>query len=581
MKAMQHSLNLNEFAPLFQKEEYTPEEQKFIAPFFTNLDKSVYVPLIFSPELIGALASRTSRAKGDLRSVFLREYVMPFLNPERTEKDTDEAWRKKTQYGKELRELIAFLHAHPSERLFANPRARAFYLRWLAEYGDDSIAQMAGTHLVFSGISQIAIKHFEDQRIGIAPIEKSTRYVNFSEKINGSYRYYTDPTLKHLGLETEYRAAMDNCFETYTKLIPRLMEWLSRRFPNEKPAVVEKKAFDTLRGILPTSTLSQVAFFGNGQAFEYLIARSAKHPLGEIRWAAEQAYHELNRVIPAFLRRLKDPEKLEDIQRYQTYLAEKQIRMERFFSGASAKGRKTTPGKAQTQSDATVRLIEYDPEGQEKIITGMLFNARGCRDSWETLLRRVKQMTEREKDVIISEYLRGRTARWQKVGRAFENAYVRWEIEMNIGAWRDLHRHRMLTQERQNFTCGNGYDVPGELEESGLAAPFRRAVEQTENIFQKIENRDVNLAEYAVTLAHRVRFMQWENLRQSFWQIELRTIPEGHPDYRRVEQEKFKQLQKIYPLIARHIRANMGNYDFARRNQEERIQRKIKKLANT
>jgi aminopeptidase C len=60
--------------------------------------------------------------------------------------------------------------------------------------------------------------------------------------------------------------------------------------------------------------------------------------------------------------------------------------------------------------------------------------------------------------------------------------------------------------------------------------------------------------------------------------MELRTIPEGHPDYRRIEQEKFKLLEKVYPLITKHMRVNMGNYDFARRGQEEKIQEKLEAL---
>ena len=72
--------------------------------------------------------------------------------------------------------------------------------------------------------------------------------------------------------------------------------------------------------------------------------------------------------------------------------------------------------------------------------------------------------------------------------------------------------------------------------------------------------------------------MQWENLRQSFWQVELRSIPEGHPDYRHIEQEKFRLIEKAYPLVAEHVRVNMGAYDFARRGQEEKIQKKLKQL---
>lgn len=566
---------LEDFAPQFQPDHYSENDTRHLAPFFTNLDQSVYVPLIFAPELIGALCSRASRAPQDLRHIYLHEYLYPFINPVREEKDTEEIWLEKVAYGKELKQFIEFLRQHPLLSLFANPRARAFYAKWLAQYGDDSIAQMAGMHLVFSGISQVAIKHIEDQRIGIAPIEKSTRYVNYSQKINGRYLYYIDPNLKELGLETKYRKTLDGLFETYTSLLPRLSEWLAQKFPEEKPTVVEKKAFDTLRGLLPASTLSQVAFFGNGQAFEYMISRSAQHGLGEIRWAGERAYQELFQVTPSFLRRVKDEEKKGLVEEYQKLLAEKGKRMSPFVKDLFANADNAVPLEP---SEAEVRLIESDPAGETKVITGMLYSAPNNHLSWDTIYNRVKSLGEEERRRVISEYLKGRQQRWQKVGRALENTYSRFEIVMNIGAWRDLHRHRMLTQQRQNFSCFHGYDVPKEVIEARLENEFRDAIEPVEVVFTKIFRHDPDLAQYAVTLAHRVRFMQWENLRQSFWQTELRTIPEGHPDYRKIEQQKFRLIKKAYPLLVEFMLVNMGEYDFARRGQQEKIQSKIQKL---
>src|SRR3990167_10420158 len=146
---------LDAFAPLFAADSYTAAERGQLAPFFTNLTRSVYAPLIFSPEVIGALCSRASRAAGDLRKVFLDEYVVPFLD------------EKEGEYGKALGALIDFLQQHSYEQIFSNPKARSFYAKWLAQYGDDSIAQMAGAHVVFAALSQVAIKHFEDQRIGL------------------------------------------------------------------------------------------------------------------------------------------------------------------------------------------------------------------------------------------------------------------------------------------------------------------------------------------------------------------------------------------------------------------------------
>jgi len=562
---MHPTIPLIDFAPPYEPDTYTKQGQYNLAPFFTNLDKSVYVALIFSPEVIGALCSRTSRAPDDLRKIFLNEYLTPFL----TDAGTDEESKK---YGKTLNDFITFLHTHPIESIFSNPKARSFYAKWLAQYGDDSIAQMAGMHVGFSSLSQLAIKHIEDQRIGLAPIEKSTRYVDYSKKINGAYRYYTDPTLETLQLKKEYEVAMDGLFDTYTSLIPKISAWLMQKFPEEKPGVIEKKAFDTVRGLLPVSCLSQVAFFGNGQAFEYLVTRSLKHPLGEVRWAGDAMYEELFKIAPSFLRRIKDTENQETAHAYQEYVAGKNARVAKLLP-------EELHGSVES-STSQVSLVEYDIDGENKIIAGILYSADTNTSSWEDTLNAVAILNTTQKQEILEAYLAGRNARWQKSGRAFENAYVRFDITMNIGAWRDLHRHRMLSQQRQLFTTQHGYDTPPELIDAGLDSEFRTALENAERVYGKIAVHDAVLAQYAVPMAYRVRFMQFTNVRSCFWEMELRTIPEGHPDYRHIEQEKFRLLEKVYPLIAQHMRVNMGEYDFARRGQEEKIQQKLKELEN-
>ena len=545
---------MDEFAPPFAKDPYTEQEQHILAPFFTNLDKSVYVPLIFSPEMIGALCSRTSRAADDLRLVFLKEYAQPFLG------ENDE-------YGKHLKAFIEFLHEHPTIDMFSNPKARSFYTKWLAQYGDDSIAQMAGMHVVYTGLSQLAIKHFEDQRIGLAPIEKSTRYVNYSVKTNGKYRYYTDPVLKDYGLKEKYEDAMDTLFDTYADLIPKLSVHLAQRFPEETASVVEKKAFDTVRGLLPVSTLSQVAFFGNGQSFEYLMARSLEHSLGEVRWAAHKTREELNAIAPSFLRRTQDDSG--KAQAYHQYLAQKSARMKKYASNEVPQTMALAP---------SVELVEYDKGGEAKVIAGMLYAAEEMHGTWNDALAAAKKMSKKQQKSVIDAYVQGRGQRWQKVGRAFENTYVRFEIAMNIGAWRDLQRHRMLTQMRQQFTCAHGYDTPPELIEAKLDGPYRKAMEGAKSVFEEIAKENTAVAQYAVPMAYRVRFMQYKNIRECFWEMELRTIPEGHPDYRHIEQEKFRLFEKAFPLLSQYMHVNMGEYDFARRGQEEKIQHKLRQL---
>lgn len=539
------------FAPNFEKLKLTSKEKYLIKPFFTNLDKNTFAVSFLPPEVIGALCSRTSRAKEDLRIVLLKEFIEPFV-------------KEKTEYGKSLKRLISFLHKNPIELIFSNPKGREFYIKWLAQYGDDSIAQMAGTHLIFSSISQIAIKHFEDMRVGLAPIEKSTRYVDYSSKINGQYRYYTDPRLKKLGLEKEYKKAMDNLFETYTKIINKYLQILKEKYPEDKEQVLKAKAFDNARGLLPMSTLSQVAFFGNGQAFEYLMARSLSNQMGEIAYLAREALEELSKIIPAFLRRSEG----EQAKDYRDYLVGKETAVEKILSKL-----KITNGSKNLE---LVKLIDYEKNGEEKIIAALIYPKLHM--SYETVLKAVLKMSLKQKKEILDQVLAKRKARWYKVPRAFEKAYVTFDMVLNNGAWRDLHRHRMLSQYRQRFSIYNGFDVSKDLIEAGLDKLFIDAIVQAEKIFKKMEKKDKDLAQYAVTMAHRVRFMQKQNLRAFFWQSELRTTSQGHPDYRKIEQEKAKLVKKVYPLIGSFLMVDFEDYDFARRGTVEKIEQREKKL---
>lgn len=545
-------LRTEEFEPSFEKLVLTDSDRYAIEPFFTNLDKPVFAVPFLPPEVIGALCSRTSRAKDDLRLIFLNEFVKPFLDAG-------------DEYGASLKALINFLHEHPLEEIFSNPKGREFYIKWLAQYGDDSIAQMAGTHLIYSSLSQVGIKHLEDMRIGLAPIEKSTRYVDYSSKVNGAYRYYRDPSLKKLGLYDEYCATMDHLFGTYASLGQTYLASLKKQFPNEKEMVLKTKAFDTVRGLLPSSTLSQVSFFGNGQVFEYMMSRTLSHRLGEIRWAGYAAIEELKKVVPAFLRRTEGDQARE----YQRYLSERSDRMKRALQEIGWQ-KETLP------AEPGVHLLDYDKDGEDKVIAGLIYHE--LHESYEVVLEKVKRLSLEKKEQLLEGALKGRRARWYKVPRAFENAHLRFEIVMNIGAWRDIHRHRLQTQFREKWSVHHGFDVPPELRAIGLAEPFKEAVRRVDALFAKIEEHDDDLAQYCTTLAHRLRFVQYQNLRAFAWETELRTIPTGHPDYRKMEQQKTKLVREVYPTLGKYILADMNDYDFARRETQQQVDKKEHEL---
>src|SRR3989344_6006453 len=344
------SKNTKSYAPAFKPEQWSERDRRYLAPFATNIDGLAHVLHNLPPEIVGALCSRASRAKGSLLRILLNEYIYPILEGD------------DKQLAKELEYLVDFLTKHGFKNILNNQRAQGFYAKWLSQYGDDSIAQVTGTHVVFRGVSQVAMKFMEDQRIGLEPIEKSTRYVNFGEKqSNGRYLYYTPaPDLKRLGLTTEYRRVMDGLFNTYNTLIPQLTAWLKDHY-EERESVLEKKAFDTLRGLLPMATLGQVAFRGNAQAFEYLLSRMRKYPLGEFRWIANTLKTELDKEIPSLLLRLTE----ENSRGYQEYLVNRGLRVKTYLKNKQKENDPINP------SGVEVNLVEFDLEAEDKIIASV------------------------------------------------------------------------------------------------------------------------------------------------------------------------------------------------------------------
>jgi len=537
------------YRPGFSPASWSSRDLHYLEAFATNPTGIISVLRNLPPEITGALCSRASRASGSLFEVLLKEYLYPIVDGSDPE------------VAKELDETVNFFKDHGFKNILNNQRAQAFYSKWLSQYGDDSIAQITGTHVIVWGISQVAMKFIEDQRVGLEPIEKSTRYVNFGHKVNGHYLYYTPrPDLERCGLLGEYTATMDHLFDTYVSLLEPLQKWLKANF-NEKDSILEKKAFDTLRGLLPMSTLGQVAFRGNAQSFEYLINRTRKHPLGELRWFAHDLQVELDKEIPSLLLRVSD-EKSSD---YQTYLGRRYENVRALSAHNLVRSQR-----------AEVNLVEFDPDSEVKILAGILFQQ--SHGTWDHALATARSMNEENRKRVFDAYIPSRKGRWYKVGRAFENAYLRFEIVMDAGSYRDLHRHRMMTQERQTFSAHHGFTTPVELMDAGLSDRFDDAIERATRFFLKLEAVDRDLAQYCVPLACRMRFYQWQNFRQLFWETELRTISQGHPDYRFIELEKYRLVKEKFPLLAGYMLVDMQDYAIARRGTEERIEEKEKRI---
>ncbi|MBO0691235.1 MAG: FAD-dependent thymidylate synthase, partial [Candidatus Dormibacteraeota bacterium] len=189
--------------------------------------------------------------------------------------------------------------------------------------------------------------------------------------------------------------------------------------------------------------------------------------------------------------------------------------------------------------------------------------------------------SELDVPAVLAAGLGHRENRRDRAPRALEHVSYTFEIVANFGAYRDLQRHRMLTQERQRLGTWLGFDVPEQLAEYGFADRVAAALERAGSAHRQLAAAvGEPLAQYAVPLAYRLRWYVRVNLREVFHLCELRTTPQGHPDYRRVAQDLFGEVRRVHPRLAGYARfVDLGAGDeMERRASEQRIDEKLRAL---
>ena len=491
-------------------EQFTPEERARLAPYFTNLDSHIFA-LTNLPETVkGALFARYSRSAKSLRRLFLDEFA---------DKISD-----------------ATPATQPGGGDAGLARAEKLYARVFNEYGDDSVAQLGGAHIACEYVSNLLTKVLEWGRL-MAYLEQSTRYVPYTDKLDGRWRYHVPNEINTGALRDRYVATMDSTFETYARWIPAMQQHFERRYPRNPSdsdavhrAAIRAKALDTLRGMLPAATQSNVGIYGTGQAFEALLLRMRANPLHEVRACADQMLSELRKVIPAFLTRVDQPDRG---GRWSAYFAETQQKTE--AAAAPLAG-------IDPESRDEVTLTDFDPDGEIKIVAAALYAVTDLPD--DQLLAHARRLGTDERVAALRAYVGNRTNRRHRPGRAFERTSYRFDVLTDYGAFRDLQRHRLLTLEWQPLTPRHGFTEPEAIVEAGARDDWNRVMDDSAELHQAIANAgSKSIAPYAVSMAYRVRFYMEMNAREAMHLIELRTAPQGHPAYRRV-------CQQMHTLIA-------------------------------
>jgi thymidylate synthase ThyX len=537
---------------LQNESEFSESQMKILEHFVTNTASNVFV-LRNLPEVVkGALFSRYSRSSLGLRALLLKEFIL-------NEDSAFAAIAGKFADGESIQSQTTAIH-----------KAQSFYDRILDGYGDDSIGELGGAHLALENISMLAAKEIEDCRIGGSPLEKSTRYVYFDQKVGGEYQFYREPVLMTSSYRNVFLHTCNHLFDTYSKLVPPLTELIEKGFPKDEftskgayTAALRAKVLDCLRGLLPASAITNMGVYGNGRFFESLLQKLNGQNLAEMQEIGKGSYSELAKVIPSFIRRS------EVTHRHYIGFAQFNEAMQGDLREMTKRHSAAGPMK-----EAGVKLVNFDAESPRKVAGALLFE--NSQAGLKELQDYCKTLSEEELASILDAAASSRENRRHKSPRALEHAHFTFEILADFGVYRDLQRHRMLTQERQLLTCHYGYYTPPEIKGTEMESIYIQAMDEAKKAYEIIAAELPEEAQYVVPMAYNVHWYFEVNLRALQWLCELRSQAAGHPTYRYIAQEMAAQVNQALPPFERFMKfVDYNGYQLGRLGAEIKQEQKL------
>jgi dTMP kinase len=505
--------------------DITPDGKEFLNESVTNSDGNVYAfKEAMSPTTIAAAMARLSRRGDDMRITLLDEFAGT---------------------------------AGKDDKLLR---------RVITAYGDDSVQQLVGLHLVVENASNLLTKKLEWGRLA-SYLEQSTRYIYFDQKdAAGKYRYHT-PTDLPLALQSTYNVTMDKIFDVYSDMVHKLTEYVREHstVPEAERDVAfqgatRAQACDAIRAVLPVATKSTVGIYASGQALESLIMHLQSDELPEARKVGDELLQEARKTLPTFLERADRPDRGGALIAYRanTYKSMQKIADEQLPSN-------------QGTLDDDISLVNYWPRNELDLLPHMLYEHSNM--SLKDIEKQVSKWSYEQKNNAFKAYMGERLNRRHKPGRALEVAHYSWDLLCDYGIFRDLQRHRMVDAfEWQQLTPRYGFDMPELVEQAGLSDQYEQCFDLSAALYSSMQAEGFALeAQYATLLGHRMRWKITYNAREAFHLHELRTSPQGHPGYRKLVKAMHEKIADIHPLLTdAMVFVNKGEDDKLTRLAAER-----------
>jgi thymidylate synthase ThyX len=434
-----------------------------------------------------------------------------------------------------IRDSVEWVRMHDSSKFL-----ESFYF----QYGHASIADLGHVTVCFEGVSELAATEIEDEQLWDGQA-RSSRYQDFSKS-----GVVTPPELM-ADEAAIYERAAHEMLAAYGAVREKMAAYLEQELPRPddmKPDAYKRnlaaRAFDVARYLLPFGIPTGVGQVTSIRTLEKQIRRLRASEFQELRdlatelahacsahpdcaWSAESAAE----AFAPTLARHADPD--EYSIRLRADLAEWAVH--------------------HVKADGAVAVPDVDlhqpADHLADICATLLYPVTQL--SYRALYQTTQGWSAAKRKELLDVAL-GNRARRDELPRAFRSAPFVFDIVMDIGAYRDLHRHRRCQQFRQHYTNSQGYETPAAVLQCGAESVYANALQ---NVTEAIAKLPQPAAQYLLPFGARSRFLFKMDFAELEYISRLRSGVKGHFSYRKVAWEMKQALERLDPMLGAMVDA--------------------------
>ncbi len=520
---------------------YSPHERRLLSRYFSVVDKSahadVYLVRNLPPEVAATLNGVYSRSQLSMRDNFLTRLKKGLQEAGRTLEDLD--------VGEAPRDVLTDVLADKSG---------TFLKTYAIDHGHNSLREGSVLHIAVENVSQLVTRFIQRER-RCSFEESSTRYISFSNE-----SHWRDPDVMAAGgpAAAAYERTIDTTFALYQRATDMLLGHLERKRPlrpDEKPGAyrraIKAEAFDAARYLLTPALLTKWGMVVDARTLSDMISELKSHPLHEFRLVGERLKEQGDHAVRTLLAHARADE-------FTASLYE-------VLPGLAAEC--AVAASASSAGVPAATLLTFDPELDTRLLASLLYESD--HRSFAVLQQYARSMTDAERKAVFARAL-ARRGRRDPLPLAFEGAQpFEFELMVDFGAYRDIGRHRKGLQQQQPLTTEHGFVVPPLIDDAGLGDEFRATLEQAAADATVVARAHGAASGYVTPFAFLQRVRLLFDPRQVAYFIELRSGPEGHFAYRHIAIEMFRAVERVSPLFASLIRAQIGSAFLGRMDAEQ------------